>query len=69
MLGLRSAAREDTPVSPSQAVFGLAVCLPGQLSQEPEMDLVDFLKQMQLTFGQSGLPPRCPSGPTCTQVH
>ena len=46
MLGLRSAAREVTAVSPSQAVFGSAVCLPGQLFQEPELALDDFLKQM-----------------------
>ena len=42
MLGLRSAACEDTAVSPSQAVFCLAVYLPGQLSQEPELALDDF---------------------------
>ena len=44
MLGLQSAAHEDTAVSPSQAIFGSAVCLPGQLSQEPELALDDFLK-------------------------
>ena len=53
MLGLWAAAHEDTTVSPSQVVFGLAVCLPGQLSQEPEMDLDNFLKQMQLTLSRS----------------
>ena len=53
MLGLRAATHEDTTVSPSHAVFGLAVCLPGQLSQEPELALDDFLKQMQLTLSRT----------------
>ena len=50
MLGLRSAAREDTAVSPSQAVFGSAVCLPGQLSQEPELALDDNGKNIFIHF-------------------
>ena len=53
MLGLRAATHEDTAVSPSHAVFSLAVCLPGQLSQEPELALDDFLKQMQLTLSRT----------------
>ena len=31
MLGLCAAACEDTAISPSQAVFGSTVCLPGQM--------------------------------------
>ena len=41
---LAGCTHEDTAVSPSQAVFGSVLCLPGQFSQEPELDLDDFLK-------------------------
>ena len=53
MLGLRSAAREDTATSPSQAVFGSAVCLPGQFSPESELSVENFLKQMKMTLSRS----------------
>ena len=47
-----SAAAYDTSSSPSRAVFRSVVFLPGQLLQEPEMDLVDFLKQFQMTLSR-----------------
>ena len=50
MLGLRAAAREDNTISPSQAVFGSTVCLPGQLSLETELDLNKFLTKMKATL-------------------
>ena len=50
MLGLRTAASEDTTISPSQAVFGSTVCLPGQLSLESELEQYEFLKQMKATL-------------------
>ena len=50
MLGLHAAACKDTPISRSQAVFGSAVCLPGQLSLESELDLDDFLQKMKATL-------------------
>ena len=50
MLGLRAAARKDNTISPSQAVFGSTVCLPGQLSLESELDLDTFLTKMKATL-------------------
>ena len=50
MLGLRAATREDNTISPSQAVFGSTVCLPGQLSLESELDLNTFLTKMKATL-------------------
>ena len=53
MLGLRAAAFQDIGVFSAQAVFGTAVSLPGQFSQKPEMDLDDFLKQLQMALVDS----------------
>ena len=38
MLGLHATTREDTTISPSQAVFGSTVCLPRQLSLESRLN-------------------------------
>ena len=45
-----AATHEDNTISPSQAVFGSTVCLPGQLSLESELDLNTFLIKMKATF-------------------
>ena len=53
MLGLRAAARKDTVILPSQAVFGSTVCLSVQLSLESELDLYGFLQKMKATLSGS----------------
>ena len=53
MLGLRAAARKDTVILPSQAVFSSTVCLSVQLSLESELDLYGFLQKMKATLSGS----------------
>ena len=53
MLGLYADACKDTAISPSQAVFGSTVCLPGQLSLESELELDEFLKKMKATLSRT----------------
>ena len=53
MLGLRADVREDTAISPSQAIFGSAVCLPSQFSPGSELDLNNFLNSMRVTLSRA----------------
>ena len=50
MLVLRVAARKDTAISPSQAAFSSAACLPSQFSPGSELELTDFLNSMRATL-------------------
>ena len=53
MLGIRATPREDSAITPAQAVFGSALVLPGQLVSDPETSLDDFLMQIKSTLSRS----------------
>ena len=53
MLGIRATPREDTAITPAQAVFGSALVLPGQLVSDPETSLDDFMMQIKSTLSRS----------------
>jgi hypothetical protein len=50
LLGLRSAAREDDNNTPTQAVFGSPLILPGQFLDSPELPSYEFLTQFSRTL-------------------
>ncbi len=55
--GMRSAWREDSDFSPSEAVFGSQLVLPGQFLSTPEPPSPTFLQDFQGVFaGRSPLP-------------
>jgi hypothetical protein len=56
LLGLRAAAREDNGITPSQAVFGLPLILPGQFLDSPELPSKDFLERFYKTLNAAKHP-------------
>jgi hypothetical protein len=50
LLGLRAAAREDDGSTPTQAVFGSPLILPGQFLDSPELPSNIFLEQFSETL-------------------
>jgi hypothetical protein len=57
MLGIRSAWREDSQFSPSEAVFGSQLILPGQFLSTPEPPSPTFLQDFQgVLAGRAPLP-------------
>ena len=48
LLGIRATPRQDTVITPAQAVFGSALVLPGQLVSDSETSLDQFLIQTQI---------------------
>jgi hypothetical protein len=55
LLGIRTAWREGTEFSPSEAVFGSQLVLPGQFLSTPESPSPSFLRDFQGVL--AGLPP------------
>jgi hypothetical protein len=55
-LGLRAAAREDDGTTPTQAVFGSPLILPGQFLDSPELPSKDFLEQFSKTLSAAEHP-------------
>ena len=53
MLGIRAMPREDTDITPTKAVFGSALVLPGQIVTDPETSLDNFMSQNKATLSRS----------------
>jgi hypothetical protein len=56
LLGLRAAARKDDGTTPTQAVFGTPLILPGQFLDSPELPSKDFLEQFSKTLSAAEHP-------------
>ena len=50
MLGLRAATSKNTTIFLSQAIFGYALFLTGELATDSELPLTDFHRTMDTTF-------------------
>ena len=53
MLGIRATPREDTDITPAQAVFGSSLVLPGQIATDPETSLDNFMSTIKATLSRS----------------
>ena len=53
MLGIRATPREDTDITPAQAVFGSALVLPGQIATDHETSLDNFMSTIKATLSRS----------------
>jgi hypothetical protein len=49
-LGLRAQLREDTGLSPAEAVFGAPIVLPNEFLQNKEMSVDAIIKNFSKTF-------------------
>ena len=52
MLGIRASPHKDTAITPSQAIFGSALVLPGQIVTDPETFLDNFRTQIKTTLSR-----------------
>ena len=48
LLGLRTIPKEDTGSSPSEAVFGTQLCLPGEFLTSGDMSQSDFIRRIDI---------------------
>ena len=53
MLGIRATPREDTDITPAQAVFYSALILPSQIASDPEASLDNFMSTIKATLSRS----------------
>jgi hypothetical protein len=69
LLGMRTAWREDSDFSPSEAVFGSQLVLPGQFLSTPEPPSPTFLQDFQgVLAGRSPLPTSHHTTPSLTAL-
>jgi hypothetical protein len=53
LLGLRAQPREDTGLSPAEAVFSAQIALPIEFLQEDEFSIDAIVKKFKTNFGCS----------------
>jgi hypothetical protein len=53
LLGLRAQPREDTGLSPAEAVFGTPIVLPNKFLQGEEFSVDEIVKNLKKRFGCS----------------
>ncbi len=57
LLGLRAQPREDTGLSPAEAVFGAPIVLPNEFLQNEEISVDSIIKKFFKNFGCSFFSP------------
>ena len=68
LLGIRSVPREDSPISPSEAVYGSPIVLPCEFLDSPELPSPEYFRRIQQIIKNTPVaPPHHNSAPPCSE--